>query len=89
MYTGHVLGDVHHGLGPAQDQRLALGLTHGLGEVLATFNVDHRSQSLDPIQNLKGALMAFILTVFIFDPLNLVLNQLLLGRKTAFHFFVS
>ncbi len=84
-----LLGHVLEGLGPAQHEGLALRLAHGLREVLAALDVDLGGYGLDPVQNLEGPAVGLGGPMLVGAPGDLVLDQLLLGRKAAVHLVTS
>ncbi|KAF5044587.1 hypothetical protein DSECCO2_490250 [anaerobic digester metagenome] len=73
---GHVLGDVLHGLGPAQNQRLAFGLLHGLGEIEGSFYVNARLLPVESLQHLENTTVCFAKSVFL--ALDFVIKPLFL-----------
>ena len=60
---GDVLGDVHEGLGPAENEGLAFGFLHGLGEVQGALNVDVRSLTIELGDQFHHATMGVIVHV--------------------------
>ena len=78
---GHVLRNVHEGLGPAQHQGLTVCFLHGLGEVQGAFDVDARLLAFKAFQQLENAGVGF--TELVFPALDLVVQTLFL-RGAAF-----
>ena len=77
-HDGDVLGNVHQSLGPAENQRLAHGFRHGLGEVQGAFHVDSGLLAVETFQQLEHALVGFAIDIFFTG--DLVFETLLMRR---------
>lgn len=84
---GHVLGDVHQRLGPAQGQGLAFGGLHGLGEVLGALHVDAGAGVVEALEDGEHAFVGC--TVAVDLAFDLVLKALFMGRKLVAALHVS
>ena len=62
-FHGHVLGDVHERLGPAEHEGLPFGFLHGLGEVQGAFHVDDGGLSFKLGDEVEHAGMRVIVLV--------------------------
>ena len=79
-FHGHVSGDVHEGLGPAQNQRLTFGFLHGLGEIQGAFHVDDGRLTFklgDEVEHTGMRVVVFVLLALLF-----VEDALFLRRMT-------
>ena len=74
---GHVLRNMHKGLGPAQHQGLTVCFLHGLGEVQGAFDVDARLLTFKAFQQLENAGVGC--AELVFPALDLVVQPLFLG----------
>ena len=80
-FHGHVSGDVHEGLGPAQIQGLTFGFLHGLGEEQGAVRVDDGGHAVEGFQNVEKSLM--LCAVGIVLARGLVLKNFFLSGKSA------